>query len=151
MDLSDRRLELASRMGAAHTINAGTVDAVGEILGERHSEGIDVVFECVGAQKSIRDGMALVRKGGRIVVCGVFEGEATVRMADLQDRELELLGTLMYTRRDFCDAVDLLAAGKVQTDLFLTSEYSLEEAGEAFAAAQDRQRNMKVIFSMNIQ
>jgi len=145
-DLSDRRLGLAENMGATRTLNPGKVNAVERILSEMPFEGIDVVFECVGVEKSIREAMAVVRKGGRIVVCGVFGSETTVRMVDVQDRELELVGTIMYIRRDVTDAIHMLVAGSIDTDIFISQEFTLDQAQEAFAAAFDAERNVKVVF-----
>lgn len=147
-DLARERLRLAARLGASGTVEAGT-GMVDRLLDGKPYEGYEVVFECVGVEKSIRDAMVIVRKGGRIVVCGVFGSETRVRMADVQDRELELVGTLMYTRRDVTDAVGMLAGGLCPPDLFITGEYTLEEAQRAFAAAMDTRENVKVIFRVS--
>jgi threonine dehydrogenase-like Zn-dependent dehydrogenase len=148
-DLSEERLERADKIGATHTINAGKEDVVIKTLSEKAYEGIDVVFECVGAEKTIRDAMEITRKGGRIIVCGVFSNETTVKMADLQDRELELIGTLMYTRRDVTDAIWMLARRICPPELFISEVYSLNDAYKAFQAAQDTNNNVKVVFEIN--
>lgn len=147
-DLSKSRLRMAAQLGATETIDAGGSDIVERLLREKPYEGYEVVFECVGIEKSMRDAMAIVRKGGRIVVGGVFGSEVRVPMADVQDRELELIGTLMYTRRDVTDAVDMLAGGCCPADLFITEEYPLQDAGRAFAAAMDTKKNLKVVFQV---
>jgi threonine dehydrogenase-like Zn-dependent dehydrogenase len=133
-------------MGATQTLNVESEDVVKRMLAERTHEGIDVVFECVGVEQSIRDSIAIVRKGGKIVVCGVFGTETKIRMADVQDRELEIIGTIMYVRRDIRDAMQMLASGRIETGPFISREYSLEEAQEAFAASLDTEQNVKVIF-----
>jgi len=148
-DLTEQRLALAKKIGAGWTIHAGTTDFVKTVLAEQPYEGIDVVFECVGVEKSIRDAMAVVRKGGRIIVCGVFGSEITVKMADVQDRELELIGTIMYTRRDITDAIHMIDVGAVNSDLFITKEYTLDQPQQAFEAALDAKNNVKVIFTVN--
>jgi len=148
-DLTDQRLSLAEKMGADRIIKAGAADLVKTVQAEQPYEGIDVVFECVGVEKSIRDAMAIVRKGGRIIVCGVFGSEVKVRMADVQDRELELIGTIMYTRRDVTDAIHMVDFGVVDPDLFITKEFSLDEPQEAFEAALDAKNHVKVVFAIN--
>ena len=145
-DLSDRRLSLAKKMGATHTLNAGKGNAVEQIHAGQFYEGIDLVFECVGVEGSIRDAMAIVRKGGRIVVCGVFGSETTVRMVDVQDRELELIGTIMYIRRDITDAIRMLAEGVLDTAHFLGDEFPLDQAQKAFEASFDTAHHVKVVF-----
>ncbi len=148
-DLTEQRLVLAEKMGASRTIQTGASDLVNVMQSEQPSEGIDFVFECVGVENSIRDAMAVVRKGGRIIVCGVFGSEVKVKMADVQDRELELIGTIMYTRRDISDAIHIAAGGALNPDLFITREFSLDDALQAFEAALDAKNNVKVIFAVN--
>ncbi len=148
-DLTEQRLALAEKFGASRTIQAAAADLVKTVHAEQSYEGIDVVFECVGVEESIRDAMAVVRKGGKIIVCGVFGSDVMVRMVDVQDRELELIGTIMYTRRDITDAIHMVDGGIPKPDLFITKEFSLDEPLEAFAAALDAKNNVKVIFAVN--
>jgi len=148
-DLSNKRLSFAKKIGATQIINAKKENIVKKIISEKPFEGFDVVFECVGSENSTRDAMEIVRKGGRIVVVGVFESEIKVRMADVQDREMEIVGTLMYIRRDITNAIDIIANGHLRTELFISKEYPLEEAKDAFIAALDTKNNLKVIFCIN--
>ncbi len=148
-DLSDERLELAKKFGATQTINASKINPVEKILNEQPFEGIDIVFEAVGIEKSIRDAMDLIRKGGRVVVVGVFGDEVKVNMANVQDREQEIIGTLMYTRRDFTEAVQMLASTSFSPDLFITQIFPLERPEDAFNAALNTKENLKVLFEIN--
>ena len=148
-DLSDERLKLAKNLGATQTINASKLNPVEIILGEQPYEGIDVVFECVGVERSVRNAMDIIRKGGRVIVVGVFGDEVKVNMANVQDREQEIIGSLMYTRRDFTEAVRMLANAPFSPDLFITEIYPLEKAEEAFNAALNTKKNLKVTFEIN--
>lgn len=148
-DLSEKRLGIAKQLGATGVVNAGNKDTVQTVLSSKPYEGYDVVFECVGIEKTIRDAMAIVRKGGRIVVCGVFEHETTVKMADVSDREIELFGTIMYIRRDITDAIDLIDEGYCPADTFISKVFSLENCKKAFMVASDTANNIKVIFKVN--
>jgi len=149
IDLSDWRLEKASQLGATKTINATNINSVKEINNDKSYEGIDVVFECVGIENSIRDAIEIVRKGGKIIVIGVFGEEAEVQMAYVQDRELELIGSLMYIRRDFTDAVKMLANKEIPSDLFISKKFPLEDAEKAFKEAFKKKENLKIVFEIN--
>lgn len=148
-DLSDERLKIARSLGATQTINASEIAPVEKILNIQPDEGIDIAFECVGIESSIRDAMHVVRKGGRVVVVGVFGDEVKVNMANVQDRELELIGTLMYTKRDFTEAVYMLSNASFSPELFITSVFPLDEPVEAFNAALNSKENIKVIIEVN--
>ena len=50
----------------------------------------------------------LVDKGGAIMIVGVAAGAVPVRLDLIQDRELALIGNLMYVREDYTAAIDLL-------------------------------------------
>jgi 2-desacetyl-2-hydroxyethyl bacteriochlorophyllide A dehydrogenase len=148
-DLNESRLALAKLMGATETINAGQVDAVQEILAERPYEGIDVVFECVGIELSLRNALDLARKGGKVIVVGVFGHETKVKAANIQDRETEVIGTLMYVMRDIQDAIRLLAQNKLPADQIISAVFPLDQCNEAFAEARNTQKNIKVLFEIN--
>jgi len=149
VDLNDWRLEKALNLGATRTINATRVDVIEEIKSSQPYEGIDVVFECVGVEKSIRDAIEIVRKGGKIIVVGVFGEDSKVQMALVQDRELELIGSLMYIRRDFTEAIQMLNEEGIPTDLFICKIFPLEKAQKAFEEAFKKEKNLKILFEVN--
>lgn len=147
-DLSDEKLEIAKSLGATQIINASKVNPLEIILSKLPYEGIDVAFECVGIESSIRDAIDVVRKGGRVVVAGVFGNEVKVNMANVQDRELEIIGTLMYTRRDFKEAVHMLNNNSFNPDVFISSILPFNEPIEAFKAALNI-NNLKILIEIN--
>jgi threonine 3-dehydrogenase len=68
-DVNDRRLALASRMGAHEVVRPDEVeDAVRRVTGEL---GVDVVLEMSGVPSAIHQGFALVRVGGRVQMLGI--------------------------------------------------------------------------------
>ncbi|TXT63382.1 MAG: alcohol dehydrogenase [Promethearchaeota archaeon] len=149
IDLSDSRLKKAEILGATQTINATKTDAMEEMKQNQPYEGIDVVFECVGVEQSIRDAIEIVRKGGKIIVVGVFGEETEVQMAYVQDRELELIGSLMYIRRDFTEAVKMLANKEISPELFISKIIPLKKAQQAFEQAFNKEENLKIILEIN--
>ncbi len=148
-DLQDERLKIAKKMGATEIVNAKTKNAVETILNMKPYEGWDVVFECVGIEASIRDSLDIARKGGRVVVVGVFGHETKVKMANIQDRETEVIGTLMYVRRDITDAIEMLADQVFDTSDIISGVYSLEKCQDAFDEALNMEKNLKILFEIN--
>ncbi len=148
-DLIDDRLELAKQLGATRVINPKKEDPVKTLLTEKPYEGWDVIFEAVGIETTIRQALDIVRKGGQVVVVGVFGDETKVIMGNVQDRETEIIGTLMYLRRDFSDAVDYIASGQVQVEPLITSIFPLDDVAKAFQTAMDGQHQLKVLFEIH--
>jgi threonine 3-dehydrogenase len=70
-DLVDGRLELASRMGATRTVNAGreSLDQVQRELGME--EGFDVGLEMSGNPQAFKDLLANMCHGGRVAILGI--------------------------------------------------------------------------------
>lgn len=59
-------------------------------------------------------------RGGTVVVVGVYPAPPRADMIAVQDRELELLGSLMYTWADFVEAARLIDERLVNLALLQT-------------------------------
>lgn len=130
-DVIDYRLDLAAELGIPYPINSKT-DSLEQKLKEFAPEGVDVIFECVGTAATIRQAIEIARKGTRIVVLGVVESEVLLPVALIQDRELELVGDLMFTRKDFEKSQQLIKSGQVNVKRLQTKTFPLSEVTEAF-------------------
>jgi 2-desacetyl-2-hydroxyethyl bacteriochlorophyllide A dehydrogenase len=115
-------------------------DAVRAALGE----SADVVFDCVAEQSTMSQAIAVANKSGTVVVVGVPAGEVSIPLATIQDSQLRIQGSATYLPEDYADAMDLLRAGAVTADDFVTSVRPLDEAAEAFRDA-DSGRHIKVL------
>jgi L-iditol 2-dehydrogenase len=145
-DVSQFRLELARRCGIDGTVNPAEVD-LGDEVRRRFGDGkADLILECVGAQATIEQAVAVARKGTDIVVVGVFGDRAGIDMGLVQNHELRLIGTLMYREADWREAIALAAAGKVSLEPLITHRFPLERYLDAYHLIEaDRDRAMKVM------
>lgn len=105
----------------------------------------DVVFECVGNEPALRSAVDACGKGGIVVVEGVYGSDPRVQAGLVQDRELRLLGSLMYVASDVRDAIRLLAEGRVDPELVVTHRFPLGQAEEAFRTAAGGGEALKVL------
>ncbi|MCR4403157.1 MAG: zinc-binding dehydrogenase [Firmicutes bacterium] len=148
-DVNERRLELARKLGADHTIDVREVDPVTRIHEQFGRDGVDLSFECVGIGSTVRQAILANRKGTRAIVVGVFEEEVPVPMGLVQDREIELVGSLMYTLDDFSEAARLVGEGLVRVAPLVTHRFRFEEAQRAFETASDPASGaMKVLITI---
>jgi L-iditol 2-dehydrogenase len=148
-DTRAERLDLARQLGADEAVNPlepGFEQRVKQIFGH---DGPDVIIECVGAAATVKDAIAVARKGTRIVIAGVFDSDVPVPLGLVQDRELEIVGTLMYAGDDFQTALDLLAAGQAKAEPLITHRFPLDQAAEAFATADSREGVLKVLLEVS--
>ena len=112
---------------------------------EPGNDKFDVILECVGSGKALSSAIESCHKGGEIVVVGVYGQPATIPAKLIQDWELTLRGTLMYTSLDYVEAIRLLERGLVNTKPLITHRFKLSEVETAFHAALEREKALKVM------
>lgn len=119
-DVSQARLERARMLGATETVDSRTarLPAV--------AKGVDVAFEAVGMQPALDDAILSVRKGGKVVLVGLFSGPAAVDAFDLVNREVEIVPSCGY-RHVYPDLIGMIAAGIVDPSLIVTREVALAD------------------------
>ena len=131
-DISDFRLDVAKECGIAETSNAAKeslADASKRVFGD---EGFDFAFEAVGVEATMDAAVDTIQKGGTIVVLGVFGEKPRIDMSIVGDRELSLVGTLMYKHEDYEKAVELIASGDVITEPLVTKHFPFEQYADAY-------------------
>lgn len=144
-DLNPAKRERAAGLGADAVFDPKAADVV-ERMRERMGGPADVVFDCVAFQSTMDQAIALAHKGGTVIVEGVPERDITVPLAIIQDREIRVQGTAMYTREDMLSAMDLIATGKVDAGSLVTSTLPVEQVAQGFASA-DAGKEIKVHLS----
>jgi 2-desacetyl-2-hydroxyethyl bacteriochlorophyllide A dehydrogenase len=141
-DLSSTKRQFAESLGADATFDPAEAEVVARMR-ERLGGRADVVFDCVAIQPTMDQAIALAHKGGTVVVVGVPEHDVRVPLPIIQDREIRIQGSAMYTRQDMLEAMRLIAEGRVEVGSLVTKTFPLDQAGGAFTAA-DSGREVKV-------
>lgn len=113
-----------------------------ETIGER---AFDVVFECVGHEGALRSAVDALRKGATAIVVGVYGHDPAIQAGLVQDRELRLQGSLMYTSEDYREAIRLLSEGAIDAERMITSTFPLAQVERAFEVAAAGGGSLKVI------
>lgn len=87
------------------------------------------------------------RPSGRIVLLGNVYRSRALNLKWLVERELEVVGSQRYTRRDFEEAARAIESGGVELDPLITHRFPLSEISRAYAVAQDKaaHRSVKVL------
>lgn len=148
-DLSDFRLDIAKKCGISNISNPVSElleVALTRVFGE---QGFDIAFEAVGAEETMTSAINNIQKGGSIVVIGVFEKKPRIDMSIVGDREISLIGTLMYKHEDYRKAVELTAKGKIVTEPLITKHFAFEQYSEAYKYIDERgDKTLKVMIDM---
>jgi L-iditol 2-dehydrogenase len=145
-DVSAFRLGKAKECGIDLCVNIGSTDlatAMKEHFGEAKA---DLILECVGSPQTISQAVAVARKGTDIIVVGVFGDKPVVDMGTVQDRELRLIGTLMYREPDWKKAIELVESGKIRLAPLITDHFEFADYIKAYHYIDsNRERAMKVM------
>ncbi|MBE3580066.1 MAG: alcohol dehydrogenase catalytic domain-containing protein [Thermoanaerobacteraceae bacterium] len=148
-DVLDTRLVLAKELGADYTINVSK-EPLDFSLKDVVPEGPDVILECSGTSISLQEAIRVARKGSRIVLVGVIDGLVPLPVSLIQDRELELVGDLMYTRQDFVRAQELIVEGQANVKRMISRVFPLDEVDKAFRYLEDNKKStIKVLVSIS--
>jgi L-iditol 2-dehydrogenase len=135
-DVSDYKLSKSRACGIDFPVNVKDEDLNEAILRGFGPSRADLTLECVGVQDTITQAVENARKGTTIVVVGVFGEKPVVDLGLVQDRELSLVGTLMYQKRDYERAIELVAGGKLCLDHMITHRFPFKDYLEAYEAIE---------------
>lgn len=129
VDLSDRRLEVARRLGASFALRPDELD---QNYVEVEPKGFSLVVEASGNAKAVELGLKLVRAGGRFLQFGVCPTEAIVNFSPfaIYRREVTIVGSFSLSN-EMPQAIALLQFGRVQVEALTTHRIGLDGFGEA--------------------
>jgi L-iditol 2-dehydrogenase len=148
-DLSHFRLDVARKCGLDATSNTGEETLAQASVRAFGAEGFDLAFECVGAESTITAAVEGIGKGGTLVVVGVFGAKPRVDMGLVQDRELNIHGTLMYKAEDYRRAVELIASGGIVTGPLGSKHFPLDRYLDAYKFIEEQgDRSIKVFIDV---
>jgi len=132
-DVLPARVELAASIGL-EAVAAGP-ELHARIMDVTAQNGADIVFECAGHPSSAKEMTAIARSRGVIVNLGVFKGPVEVDMQALNFKEIQMLGSRVYARKDFQAAIDM--AMSLPLAPIISAEFSLHDVSDAFRLFQD--------------
>lgn len=130
-DVSGHRLQVAEQTGATRVIDVSETP-----LADAGVE-VDVLVECSGVPRALVDGIRALAPAGTAVAVGMGgDGDATLPLSFIQQREIWLTGTFRYANT-YPAAIALAASGAVDLDAIMTGRYALEDAEAALKAGRE--------------
>jgi alcohol dehydrogenase, propanol-preferring len=142
VDPRDGQLERATQMGADLTINPQETSPVEAITEATGGLGVDVAAEFVGLKETISQGVEAVAMGGRVVVVGLGPDPIeTVPPTEFVRKQVSLLGSYAFTKRNIEQLVDLTAAGQLNLEESITHTFPLKEVNTALEYLHEKIEN----------
>ncbi|MFD0401229.1 S-(hydroxymethyl)mycothiol dehydrogenase [Kitasatospora sp. NPDC127121] len=137
VDIDDRKLETARKLGATHTVNSRSTDPVEAIRELTGGNGADVVVEAVGRPETYKQAFYARDLAGTVVLVGVPTPEMTLELPllDVFGRGGALKSSWYgdcLPSRDFPMLIDLHLQGRLDLGAFVTETIELDAVEQAF-------------------
>ena len=133
VDRFDWKLKHAKRFGATDIVNVENQDA--KTAMEKLTDGVfaDVVVDFVGHEKTIRQGIDLVAKGGRLVIVGIGAKLVTISPYEsLIGKEMKIVGVDDHLKSELIQLIDLVRYRKLDLSHSVTHRVALDEINAGF-------------------
>lgn len=145
-DILQSKMDRAIRLGAHGSFNSSSPtaaeDALEALQGKAH-----VVFDCVSRESTVHLAIEVLDKGGSLMTVGVPAGPTLVDLDLVQDRELTIMGNLMFVREDVLAAIELLRKKPFPHEEVVTATFDIEQAADAFRVSDDPEQ-VKVLITV---
>jgi len=146
-DLFDLNLTVGRELWGAipYTAREGLED----VILKDHPEKFDVAFLCSGAPATVKQAINLTRRGGRIVVTGMFLEPVPLELTAINLNELEMIGSPVYNHDDFKKAVGWIDSGSFNLKRLITHIFPIEKAEYAMnLLIEHREDAIKILLDL---
>jgi D-arabinose 1-dehydrogenase-like Zn-dependent alcohol dehydrogenase len=111
-DIDAGRLEAAKKAGAVATYNTKEPDAAKQLVADTKG-GAFAVVDFVGSEATFAFANAAVRRGGKIIIVGLFGGAMSMPLPMFPMRALTVMGSFVGSLREAEEMMEMVRAGKV--------------------------------------
>ncbi len=133
---ADSKFAAARALGADEVINYATTNVPEAVMALTGGIGVNIVLDMVGGER-LKDSIAAVALGGRIVSVGAHGGEhVDIDMIELFRKHISLHGCGRSTRAMVSEVLGLVAAGKLKP--VIHKRFPLSQAAAAHELMESR-------------
>ena len=152
-----QQVEMAAKLGADEVISqedpykASARITSGKLYAGQFNNrmilgGFDVIYDCVGSRKTVKDSLRWARAGGTVVLVGVNLKPMHVDLTPIWYQEVDLIGLYAHGMEEWNGVkqstydltIDLLLKKKLLIDGLITHRFPLEQWRTAVQTAKDK-------------
>jgi L-iditol 2-dehydrogenase len=141
VDLDDKRLELALKLGAAEVFNAKQEGLAMHIRQISGGDGADASFEVVGAAAPLDLAIRSVRKGGQVVLIGNLQPNTPFPLQEVVTRQLTIKGSCSCAG-EYPEAIRRIQDGSIQVEPLLSAVAPLADGADWFKRLYDNKEGL---------
>lgn len=161
VDVSDKRLEMARKLGADALINAAREDPYQKMLEMTGSNelsilplsfaNVDTVFDCAGNPSGntgtsvLWQSLMMVKQDGKVVLVAIYEKAPEIEYNLVVRKGIKMLGSWGWLPDEFIQALELIRAGKIDRKPLITHEFPLDRAKDAYETQLKAEESIKVL------
>jgi L-iditol 2-dehydrogenase len=132
VDVIEKRLECAKKLGASYVINAKNENVLEKIAELTGGKGVDKVIETAGSEFTIKQTAYMVKRGGTIILVGLASKDIVeFDFMQIMTKEIEIKSVFRY-RNLYPAAIGAIADGKIDVKGIITHEFDFEDSKKAF-------------------
>lgn len=145
VDVMQKRLELALKLGAARVINGKEEDTVATLRSEKMygDHGVELVFECAGSVFTAQQAVLLVARGGKIMMVGTQSNPVPIDFLKI-NREVTIQTSFRYCN-NFPQTIEAIRSGKFNVKDMVTHVYDYKDVQQAFSDAIDPVKKLDMV------
>jgi alcohol dehydrogenase len=131
VDVDDKALDLALKVGADGTINSRSVPSVVEAVSDLSGGGVSVSIDAFGSAQTCADSIAGLAKRGRHIQVGLLAGDdyqPRIPMELVIARELEIVGSHGMQAQQYPRMLAMIRDGRLKPDQLVSQTVDLEHA-----------------------
>jgi alcohol dehydrogenase, propanol-preferring len=129
VDVDDKRLAEAKKLGAHEVVNSSKVDPIEDIKRLTNSLGTEAVIDFVNNNRTAPISINMLRKRGKLVMVGLFGGALELSLPVIPLRGFTITGAYTGSFNDLVELVNLAKTGKIKSVVNRT--YKLDDANQA--------------------
>ncbi len=145
------RLELAKQVNAraSHYIDSSKENAVERVMEITKGRGADAVICACSAKEPQQQALQMAAVGADISYFAGISKQAPTNEIDtnlIHYRELHVHGANSSNRKQYLEAIDLIASKKIEVEKFITNVLPLSKINEAMEIMESRDKNaLKIV------
>ena len=145
VDVIQKRLDLAKKLGAKRVINGKEEDTVAVIRSEElyGDRGVDLVFEAAGSAFTTNQAVQMVARGGKIMMVGTQSQPVPIDFLKI-NREVTIQTSFRYCN-NFPQTIEAIATGKFNVKDMVTNIYEYKDVQKAFMEAIDPVKKADIV------
>ncbi len=133
VDIEDRKLDLAKKLGATFALNSKDPDLTKNIRKLTGGGGVDIAFEVVGKPAVLDMAFSSVKQGGTLVSVGYCEENWDFRVNRVMFREMSVIGSLGSRLAEYPRIIEMVRRGQIKLEPVISQKLHLESINEGLA------------------